>query len=875
MELTNKNPRGIVLFLFVLATFSYSVAAQQDSSRLSPVNWMRVKKIDIKHITIDLRFDWTKKQAYGSAVITLSPITATGMVALDAAMLTIQSISLSTGAPLKFSYSGDDKNDNLQIGLNRMYAAGEDLTIKIDYRTNWINATDPNNTWGSTGKGIRFFEPSSTDPRRRQQVWTMGEPESNRYWFPCFDSPNDFRTTDFRATVDKKLMVISNGKLVETKNNNDGTHSFFYKMDQPYPNHKTGFIVGDYVDIKQNYEDILLHTFSYPDEKEAAEATVVRLPDMVGFFSAITGVRYPYPDYSQVAVQELPWGHGNGTFSIQTENMIDDFRTHADFFYLWDGLEAETLAQQWFGNYLSCNDWSHVWLNRSFARHLDGLYCEHKNGREEYLLYNHLLFDNNSYLADWNAGIRHPVVTVNYENVVSFTSDNYSYFRGALVLHMIRKYLGEENWRKTIRHYVKSNAYKPVSTEDFRKAIEETTGEPMDWFFDQWVYKMGHPVFKVVKNYNNEKKQLSLLLKQVQQIDSSGKYPQVAFFQGKMEIEIDDKIQQVWIAAKEENGFTFPLPERPNLVNIDYETTWIKEISFEKSLDELLYQLRNDQDILGKHWAMGELVSLAKNEKTATGDKERIYEGLRNTISSNSYWRLKYMALLQLQGLLTASAGNKPVLLDSATAKMLLAVIRKEQSWNRAAAINFLGLTRDAKYDTIYLGCFNDDSDRVINAAATALGRSKSPKAFKALEKLKDKPSWKNQSLISALNGLKEARDARGFKIALDALKDTTAAPRWTLSTPVWDFRIAAAETLVALGKTATVYPVIFEKFKKSIAENNVNDIFNNVLLLTTLADPRGQEVFDILKEKFKEDANAMIAVNQYETQFKEAIIKR
>ena len=160
----------------------------------------------------------------------------------------------------------------------------------------------------------------------------------------------------------------------------------------------------------------------------------------------------------------------------------------------------------------------------------------------------------------------------------------------------------------------------------------------------------------------------------------------------------------------------------------------------------------------------------------------------------------------------------------------------------------------------------------MVNAAAIALGKSKSPKAFEALVKLKDKPSWKSQSLISTLNGLKALNDPRGVEIAINALKDAEAAPRWTLAVPQWDFRIAAAETLVALGKNTEGYPIILEKLKKSISENDMNDIFNNVLIITTLADPRGQEVFDQLKVKFKDDANVMNAVNSFETQFKEAI---
>lgn len=166
-----------------------------------------------------------------------------------------------------------------------------------------------------------------------------------------------------------------------------------------------------------------------------------------------------------------------------------------------------------------------------------------------------------------------------------------------------------------------------------------------------------------------------------------------------------------------------------------------------------------------------------------------------------------------------------------------------------------------------------DSSDRVINVAANALGKTKSPKAFDALVKLADKPSWKSQSLISALNGLKELGDPRGVDFALKALSDIKS-PRWWLGVSVWDYPIAAAETIVGLGKSDLAYPLIVERFKKSMGENDINDIFSNVLLITTLGDPRAQEVFDLLKNKFKSDENAMIAVNQYEQLFNKSIKK-
>jgi aminopeptidase N len=865
--------KSILTLVIISSTLSIEANPMQADSikKLSPAKWARSRKIDVKHIAIDLKFDWKKKQAYGTAVISLSPLNDSDKIKLDAGMLTINSVSSANGTSLKFSYDGGDKNDGLEITLDHVYKSNEDLIVKIDYHTNWVSPSDPNSLGGTNGKGLRFFGPTSTEPKRRQQIWTMGEAEGNRYWFPCYDAPNDLRITELTATVDKKFTVVSNGALLGTKDNPDGTRTFHYKTELPYANHLTSFIVGEYVDIKQSYSGIALRNYSFHDEVEATTASVAQLPEMIKYFSEMTGAKYPYQNYSQAFVQDLPWGIGNNGLAMQTENMVDDSRTHDDFFYLWDDLEGESLAQQWFGNYLTPNDWSHSWLSKSFGRYFSELYDEYKNGSYEFHLYPRQ-WDRSTYLSTWNSGYRHPLVTNNYDDAITFVTDSYTGFHGAEVLHMLRKQLGDEMWWKVIKLYVKANANKLVTTEDFRKAVEEASGEPMDWFFDQWVYKMGHPIFVITKNYDATKKLLTLTAKQTQKIDKKEPYPQVEFFQGKIEIEIDGRIETVWLEPKEENTFTFASAQQPKLVNFDYEDTWVKEITFEKKFEELLYQFQNGKDILGRRWAASELVNIAKKENTSAADKEKVYSVFRDIITSNCYWRFKWaVAIPRLQGLLAPASQTTAAKLDEATISTLLSVIKSDKAWVRSTAINFLGMTRDPKYADIYLNALNDPSDRVINLAAIALSKTKSPKAFPALAKLVSKPSWKNQSLLSTLFALKELGDPRGYDIAYKALSDLTS-PHWVLAVPIWDYRIIAAQTIASLGKSDKAYPLLSAGFRKAMDENDIHGIFYNTLVITELAASRAQKEFDLLKVKFKDDANAMVAVNQYETQFKEAI---
>lgn len=860
---------GMVFCAVLLFPRCLQAQAADSLRKLPPAQWMRAHNIDIHHIALDLRFDFEKKQAIGTAEITLSLLAPTHQIPLDAALLTIHSVAIKNCTEqefvVNFKYKSGDSNDNLLIPLDRTYDACEQLTLRIAYHTNYHNDSDPNNLWGSYGKGLRFFSPTTTEPRKRRQIWSMGEPQGNRYWFPGRDDPGDVRTTELRATVEQPLTAISNGKLVSRKDNTDGTTTFHWKMDTPHANHQTSVVVGEYIDFQQKWKGVELHHFGYPDEQEATRASVERLPDMVRFFSEVSGKEYPYLAYNQIFVQDFPWGGGHniGSSTI-SENMIDDFGTHADFFYLWDGVAAQDLAAQWFGNLLTPRDWQDAWLSQSFALYFDCLYTEYKNGHDEMLLWNRN-FQHTTWLADWQAGIRRPIVTRHYDDPATMVFDNFS-LRGAMVLHLLRKHLGEAYWRKTIQLYVKNNAGKLVTTEDFRKAIEAATGQPMDWFFDQWVYRTGHPVFEVVKKYDKENRQLKLTVNQLQKKDPKSPYPQTEFFQGKVEVEMDGHIEQIWLDAQPQNTFVFDAGTEPRFVNFDVESTWIKELIFEKTPEELLQLLHYSHDVVARRAALFELATWYTKESTSVEEKNTIEAALRSVISGNAYWRLRNSALLTLQNLV---AGQP---LDKVTETLLLDLIKTEKSWLRSAAITFLGTAQDPKYADLFIRYFDDESDRVVNAAANALGKTKSPKAFRALMKLKDKPSWKNQSLISALNGLRELGDPRGAVLALEALKDEKAAPRWTLATPIWDFRMAAAETLAALGKSSEGYPIVYHRFEKALAENDVNDIFANVLLLCTLGDARGLEVFPVLRTAFKDDANALKAVDGYEEQLKNVV---
>jgi aminopeptidase N len=817
--------------------------------------------IDTKHLLLNLKFDWQKRQAIGFAEITFSPTVATSKIELDAGMLRIQSVFLKEKA-LQFQYDGSDTS-KLEIELDRIYQPNETLVLKINYHSNYENRADPNAIWGSFGKGLRFQEPTSTTPNKRKQIWSSGEPNHNKYWFPCHEDISDIHSTEIIATIEKPLMLISNGNLMQVIENQDNTRTFHYKNDRAFPNYLVSLVVGEYTDILQKTKGTTLHNFGYPHEKEAVEATTELLPDMLQFLETKTAYQYPFEQYSQVVVQDYPFPGlvGQNTVSTLSDNYIDDHGVHQDFKYLWDGVAVQALANQWFGNLIMPKSWEDIWLNNAFAQYFAGLYTAKNNSQAEYLTYV-LPFEKSNVVADWDAENKHPIVTGKYDNLVNFTTDSYSKYRGALVLRMLQKELGEATWWKAIQLYVKTNAKQQVSTKDFQNAIETSSGKSYQWFFDQWIYKIGLPKFEVSKNYDADKKQLILHLKQTQNQENKTNYAQNSYFQGKIEIEIDDKIEQIFIEPKAENTYFFSRKKAPLLVNFNVEEVFLCETEFKKSNEEYLQQLQKSKDIIAQQKALDKLVEIAKDTATTPNFKAKIVTAFKNEISSQKYWRYRAYALASLRKILTLPY-------DVETVSMLLNLIKTEKSWLKTSAIFTLGNSNDEKYTDIYIDALNDKSDRVVNAAATALGKTKSPKALDILINLDKKPSWKNQSRISALNGLEQLKDTKSVDYVLKCLSDNQSA-RWYLATPIWDYPFAAVNTLVALDKADLGFPILFERFKKSLNERDLNDIFQNVQLIDLLKDERAKEMYELLKATFKDDANVLETVKNYENAYLE-----
>ena len=787
-----------------------------------PTQYIPDHDFDTRHIALDLRFDWEKEQLWGKETLDFAPLIANlKTIKLDAANITPMSVKLSSAGAVQFST--DSAKETVSITLDRAYQPSDELTLTIEYHTN--GPQDPTKL-GLVGEGLKFLKPGPDDPSRPKQIWTQGESEYNHYWFLCYDHPNDFFTSEITATVDKPLEVISNGRLVDTKENRDGTRSFHWKIDQPHASYLTSFVVGEYIAIRGDYAGIPVTTYAYPKEAAEARLTTARLPEMVKFFSEKTGIKYPYAKYAQTTAHDFGGGMENISATTQTDNMIHDARTELD--QTSDGLQAHELAHQWFGDYVTCRNWSDIWLNESFATYFQAMWDEYKLGSDDFL-YADIKGNQDQYLSAWRQGNRRPIVTKNYRDPDA-VFDTYAYPRGGAVLHMLRKTLGEENWWRAINYYLKKYANQPVETEQFRIAIEEATGQSMDWFFDEWLYRMGHPVFQVTHNYNEASKSLQLFVKQVQTKDESSQYPQVTYFRMPVEIEIGTEsktqIERVWIEPKSEQTFTFTVDVAPKLVNFDYKGTLIKELDFKKSAAELSYQLQHDPDVLGRIWAASQLAAQWK-QGSSVSDKDAIAQTLSTAATADRFWGVRYEAVKEL-------ADFTP----DKTRAALLTAVKDQNARVRARAVSSLAASKDATLATLYEQLLTDQSYGVIRAAALALGQTKSQGAFAALAKLVDAPSWHNNVRVSALNGLLTLADKRAQPIAL----------KYASQGDYPSVRLAATKLLGVVGRDdSRAFDVLSANLEEALKSSNSQLVNATAESLVGIGDARGVELLEKL----------------------------
>lgn len=612
----------------ILLIFSFNLFAQPGKSE--DTTWKKVyretatKINDLIHTKLEVVPDFNKSYLYGKAWLTLKPhFYQTDSLNLDAKGMEIKKIALIKGKtqiPLKYDY--DDWN--LRIKLDKSYKSSESYTIYIDYvaKPDEFEAKYAVNALLGI-KGMYFINPKGEDKNKPTQIWTQGEPESNSGWFPTIDKTNQKTTQELTVTVSNKYVTLSNGKLMSQKKNNDGTRTDYWKMDLPHAPYLFFLGIGNYAVVKDSWKGKEVNYYVEPEYGSVAKKIFGNTPEMMTFFSRITGVEYPWIKYSQITGRDYVAGAmENTTATIHQNYAQQDARELVDG-NNWESTIAHELFHQWFGDYVTTESWSNLTLNESFADYSQTLWDEYKYGKDAGDAENYQGMQGYLQSGSENTDL----VRFHYSNKEDMF-DAVSYQKGGRVLNMLRNFVGDSAFFKSLNNYLTTNKFKSAEAHQLRLAFEEVTGRDLNWYFNQWYFGSGHPEVTIDYEYNDNEGKVNVIVTQNQK---SGK-----IFMLPMAIDIyngTNKIHNnVWVKNAVDT-FTFSYTQRPDLINVDGDKVMLWNKKDNKTLDNFIHQYKYAGNYVDRREAIEFAGKNQKDKKaqellmTALKDK---YPGLRN-----------------------------------------------------------------------------------------------------------------------------------------------------------------------------------------------------------------------------------------------------
>ena len=537
----------IAAFFFFL--FAFSISAQTSRPNVS-----RVQTFDVQHYILRVNFDRDSKILFGDTTIQLKPLkTDFKSIELDAADLEFESVKLeNSNKDLTYRLGGE----KIFITLDKAYSPDDLISVRLKYST-------------KPRKGVYFVDAIEKDGKisRAAQVWSQGEAEESHFWFPGYDFPDDKATSEEFITVAKGETAIGNGELLETLENPDGTKTFHYKILVPHSSYLTSFVVGTYTKVPDTYKNIALGYYVYPDKTALAQSAYGKTKEMMRVYEQLTGVDFPYNKYDQTMVAQFQFG---GMENITATTMADSEIIFADFDFgknVVEDLVSHELAHSWFGNLVTCKNWSELWLNEGFATFMEAAYREKMYGREDYL--RKINEDAATFIiADARSRKRPPLFNPQAEPITLFDEPEFIYQKGGAVIHTLRETVGTENFWKAINLYLNRHKFQNVESPDLQKAMEETSAMNLDWFFSQWVYGAGFPKLNVKQAYNPTTKTLSLTVTQTQKLDKTT--PSVFILPLDVEIITAKGVKTEKIEVKKRlETFLIKLDGKPREVEID------------------------------------------------------------------------------------------------------------------------------------------------------------------------------------------------------------------------------------------------------------------------------------------------------------------
>ncbi|MFT4545415.1 MAG: aminopeptidase N [Bacteroidia bacterium] len=716
-----------------------------------PYRAANTRTFDLQHTSLDVRFDWEKQQLIGKAELTLNPyFYATNELVLDAKGFDLRSVGIKNGdkiETLKYTYDGD----KIYIDLGKTYKQSQTLVIWIDYIAKPEELEAEGSAAITDAKGLYFINPLGEDKDKPKQIWTQGETESSSCWFPTIDSPNENMTQEIKITVDSRYVTLSNGLLISSKPNGDGTRTDYWKQTKPHAPYLAMMAVGEFAVIKDKWKGIDVDYYVEPEFEPHAKAIFGETPTMLSFYSDVLGYPYAWEKYSQIVVQD----YVSGAMENTTATIHGDFlhRTQRE---LIDSdnekIIAHELFHHWFGDLVTCESWSNLPLNESFATYGEYMWLEHRHGRDEADKHGHEQM--RQYIASVAQTGHVDMIRFYYANKEDMF-DAHSYNKGGRILHTLRKTIGDDAFFKGLSLYLKDNEFKAVEMHQLRLAMEEITGMDLNWFFNQWFFSKGHPSLEIEHAYSDETKKYSVTIKQTQDLDE---FP---LYRIPMDVDIyfGGAVNRTRIDLTEkEQTFEFDVLGKPSLVNVDAEKMLLGTKSETLSDAENIFKLKNAPLHLDKTEA---LKGLKTSSNPATAD------AILATME-DSFWGTRRKAL---QSISAKSVSDTSLLKN----KLIWMAQKDKKSIVRAEAISTLSdkFGSDVNVRAVIESAMEEQSYAVLGAALKGIGSYDEKKGLKMAKAIEADASGSLISAIATLYSQKGGPEQLPFfESAIDKIAD-------------------------------------------------------------------------------------------------------
>ena len=691
------------------------------------------RTVDVLHLNLDVTPDFKKRSIEGRNTLRFKPIAQSVQeLKLDAVDLNIHSVVSSETLQ---NYQVDQ--EKLVITFAAAIPAGKEASVTIAY------SAEPS-------LGLYFRTPEMGYKAGDTHLFSQGEEVEARHWYPCFDSPNEKFTSEVTCRVPAGMTVISNGRLIShEKDPATGLDSFHWSQEKPHANYLITLVAGYFNRVEDQYNHVPLAFLTPPSEINQAMNSFRNTKDVMGFFEGEIGVPYPWAKYDQICVNDfVAGGMENTSATTLTDNTL--FTSATENIRNSDGLVSHEMAHQWFGDLVTCKDWSDIWLNEGFATYYALLYDSHKNGRDS-MLYG--LYQNARLITgmadDTNSIVRRTYAAP--REMFGYLA----YPKGGWVLHMLRSQLGADLYRKCIKTYLERHQYGNVVTEDLRAVIEELSGRSYDQFFDQWLYHAHQPELEATYSWDEKTKLARIFLRQNQKLGENVflfEFPLTVRFKGKFGT-LDRAIQ---VREKEEE-FYFPLPGSPEIVRLDPELTLLAKTTFTLPNAMLYAQLGDKDDMVGRLLAIEQLSNKHEAEVVAE---------LKKTLN----WDLFYGVRLE------ASKALRSIHSDEALEVLIASAQQTDARVRREVVADLDGFYGESDYESARATLEREKNPEIQALAIRGLAGYSKPGVHETLLKFLNSESYRNALADAAIAGMRLQDDPAYVAPLLETLSKSEEA---------------------------------------------------------------------------------------------------